>query len=198
MDKLDEIVQEELRMKMKDSSARSRRKSLSVSYTTLVKCHGVAWIFSTNKKVAIYHVPSAVQSVVLRNRLEVDLYFAKHSVRKDFKGFMQHDLKLPKAVVLVNNGSRKKGQSRRSSSTSNNCGGSSASKSTDDGNKKSSVEKNAIRLLVHLVRARPRTSCTGSATFPALPMSRRPACAPSSPERRMTARATSADYRRRK
>lgn len=56
LNKLDKIVQEELRMNMKESFALSSMQSLFVSYKTLSKRYRAAWILSTNEKVTVYRV----------------------------------------------------------------------------------------------------------------------------------------------
>lgn len=80
----------------------------------------------------------ALRIVGVGNRLEADLDFAKQGLSRDFKGFMQHALKLSEAFGLFYIGPHKKGQAGRSSNTSNSRSGSSASKVADDGNKKPS------------------------------------------------------------
>ena len=65
---LDKIVERKLHMNMSDSSAKSRMQSLFVSYTTLLRRHGLAWVLESNQKVAVYHVLSAVRPLDLRNR----------------------------------------------------------------------------------------------------------------------------------
>lgn len=44
LDRLDSIIKAELRMNMKDISSRSRMLSLFVSYTSIIKRHGSAWV----------------------------------------------------------------------------------------------------------------------------------------------------------
>lgn len=88
VDKLDEIVHERFRMNMKDSFTRSFMQSPFVLCTTVVKHHGLVWILRIEKRVAVFHVLSAVPHIVIRNSLEADLYFAERCLCKDFKGFM--------------------------------------------------------------------------------------------------------------
>lgn len=58
----------------------------------------------------MYHVRSAIPPESLRSRLECDLKLSHYQLRKDFRGFMAHAVKLSEAFQLVENGglSRKK------------------------------------------------------------------------------------------
>jgi len=101
------IVDEELRMDMSDRSARSRMQGLFMSYHKLLRRHGLSWVLKANEKTAVYHVLSAIRPYSLKDRLTDDLDFAKHKLRKDFKGFMAHAIKLSEAFQLVDNGPKK-------------------------------------------------------------------------------------------
>lgn len=103
-DTLDKLVEEELRTDMKDKNARSRIETLFVSYRSLLRRHGVSWILKDNEKVAVSHVLSSIRPESLRVRLESDLALSHHDLRKDFKGFMAHAIKLSEAFQLVDNG----------------------------------------------------------------------------------------------
>lgn len=107
MDILDDIVSKELRTNMSDRNAKSRMRNLFVSYRTILRRHGIEWILEDNEKVAVKHVLSAIRPNTLRQRLESDLEFAYHSLKKDFTGFMDHAIKLAEAFQLVDNGKPK-------------------------------------------------------------------------------------------
>ncbi len=74
-EKLDLIVEQDIRMSMKNSSVRSRMQALFLSYSTLLRLHGVAWVLETNTKVDVSHVISANRPHSLTARLEYDLKF---------------------------------------------------------------------------------------------------------------------------
>lgn len=103
-DMLDKIFEDSLRMDMTDNDARSRIEDLFVTYKSLLRRHGVSWVAKENEKVAVYHVLSAIRPVSLRCRLESDLELSHYSLRKDFKGFMAHAIKLSEAFQLVDIG----------------------------------------------------------------------------------------------
>lgn len=67
---------------------------LLVDYQKILRRHGVSWTLQENKKVAVVHVLSAIRPHSIKVRLESDLEFSKTSLKKDFKGFMKHELKL--------------------------------------------------------------------------------------------------------
>lgn len=82
----------------------------------------------------------------LQQRLSDDLDLSQYSLRKDFKGFMRHAVKLADAFQLVDNG-RRRGQNqgpRRNRTDKRGDGGSSSSKSDSSG-KKPAVQKTAKR-----------------------------------------------------
>ena len=107
---LDEIVSRELRMNMSNRNARSRMQQLFVQYHTLLSTHGLIWIVTDNQKLAVGHVLSAVKPTALKERLESDLGFSQHQLKKDFKAFMAHAVKLSEAFQLVDSGRQRKRQ----------------------------------------------------------------------------------------
>ena len=138
---LDEIVLNNLRMNMNDTAATSRVESLFILYIMLLRKHGLSWVQDSNPKVAVYHVLSAIKPKTLCNRLENDLEFGKTELRKDFKGFLTHAMKVAEAFELINDeGKRvkmkpqlqKKGSSSSSKSTDNNSNSSEKSKAIKD------------------------------------------------------------------
>lgn len=68
-------------------------RNLIISYHSILKRHGLAWLVEENKTVAVYHVLSSIRFVPLITRLTSDLDFAQHSLRKAFNGFMKHPIK---------------------------------------------------------------------------------------------------------
>lgn len=104
LDVLDDLVAKELRINMADSNAQSRIENLFISYHTLLRRHGLSWLLTDNQKLAVHHVLSAIRPEILRSRLESDLDFSHHHLRKDFKAFMKHAIKLSDAFQLVDIG----------------------------------------------------------------------------------------------
>lgn len=101
---LDNIVERELRMNMSDRSARSQTETLFVSYLSLLRRNGLKHVIGNTPKLAMYHVVSAVKAPYLRKRLESDLDLKANHIRKDFKGFMEHAVKLSEAFEMLHNG----------------------------------------------------------------------------------------------
>ncbi len=112
-------------MKYSDKSATSRITTLLCDYITLLRKHGLSWILSDSQKVSVYHVLSAIRPYTLQNRLRDDLDFSHHHLKKDFKGFTQHVIKLAEAYQLVQGGGRKPsaGSTRDKGKTSRSGGG---------------------------------------------------------------------------
>ena len=104
LETLDEIVDINLRMNMKDKNSKSRIESLFVSHHSPLRRKGLSWPIEANLKVAVYHVLSAMKPKVLHNRLSSDLQFSKHSLKKNFKDFMKHAVRVSVAFQLVDSG----------------------------------------------------------------------------------------------
>lgn len=93
---------------MSDRSERSRMENLFVDYIVLLRRSGLSWVTKETPKTAVYHVLSAIKPDIVKNRLKSDLDFAYNSLRKDFKGFMRHSIKVSEAFQLVDNGPKTK------------------------------------------------------------------------------------------
>lgn len=102
------IVNKELRTNMADTNAKSRIKNLVHSFDSLLPSHGLSWILDDNQKVAIFHVFSEFRPRYLWTHLQSDRKFLHRSLRKDFKTFLAHAVKLSKAFQLDDNGNPKK------------------------------------------------------------------------------------------
>lgn len=112
LDTLDDIVDRNLRMNMKDKFSKSRMESLFVSYHALLRRNGLSWLIEANARVAVYHVLLAIKPKILQDRLSSDLQFSKHSLKKDFKEFMKHSVRLSEPFQLVDSGPE--GKNKRS------------------------------------------------------------------------------------
>lgn len=97
--------------------------SLDVSYHSILKRHRIAWSLEENQNVDVYHFPSDI-----KHSLESDLYLTQYGLRKGFKGFMKHTIKLSEAFKLVDNDKTRPGNSDGNSKRS---GNDSKSKSND-------------------------------------------------------------------
>ena len=104
LSKLDELVSQELRTDMRDANATSRIQNLFINYMTLLRRHGLSWIIKENQKVAVGHVLSAIRPTSLQSRLDSDLQFSHHDLRKNFQGFLKHATRLSEAFQLLDNG----------------------------------------------------------------------------------------------
>ena len=70
--------------------------------------NGLTWFLEKNQKLAVSHVLSAVKPQTLKDRLESDLEFSHHQLKKDFKSFLDHSLKLSDAFQLLDPGNQRK------------------------------------------------------------------------------------------
>lgn len=93
----DGLFRSKRRMNMREKSAALRLQYLFSSYDALLEEGGLLWVLNSNQKVAVGHVLSAIKPETLQLRLRDDLEFSKHSLRKDFRGFMKHAVALAKA-----------------------------------------------------------------------------------------------------
>lgn len=119
---------------MTDKDARSRIKNLFVSYRSLLSCNGLTWLNQGNEKIAVHYVISEIRTESLRVRLETDLELSHYDLRKDFKGFMSHAIKLSEAFQLVDIGAptkRHKAQDSRNRNNKDKQPGSDKGKSKD-------------------------------------------------------------------
>ena len=107
LEALDDIFERELKMDMKDTNTRSRIETLFVSYHSILRHNGIVWLLDANQKVAVGHVLSAIRPKTLKDRLESDLEFAHHKLKKDFKNFMAHSIKVSEAFQIVDSGPKK-------------------------------------------------------------------------------------------
>lgn len=105
---LDDIISKELVMNMANKNARSRMEGLFISYHTILARQGLSWIIKDNQKLAVAHVLSAIRPQVLKERLEADLSFSQHALKKDFNKFLKHAVRLSEAFQLVDVGPRRK------------------------------------------------------------------------------------------
>lgn len=119
---LDKLVEDELPVDMTDKVARFRFETLFVFYRFLLCRNGLTWFTQENEKIAVYHVFSAICPESLRVHLESDLELSHYELRKDFKGFMYHAIKLSEAFQLVKNGAPTKRHKDRDSLNRHNQG----------------------------------------------------------------------------
>lgn len=104
LDGLEELVRKKLKMNMDNRNAKSRMQGLFASYHSLLSQNGVKWIIDENQKLTVTHVLSAVRPQSLRERLESNLSFSQHALKKDFKEFLKHAVKLSEAFQTVDTG----------------------------------------------------------------------------------------------
>ena len=107
LEALDDIVERELKMDMNDKNARSPIETLFVSYHSILRRNGIAWLLDANQKVTVWHVLSAIRPKTLKDRLEPDLEFTHHKLEKDFKKFMAHTIKVSEAFQILDSGPKK-------------------------------------------------------------------------------------------
>jgi hypothetical protein len=123
LDRLGEIVDQQLKVNMVDTDAGSRMQNLFVSYHTVVRRNSLAWLLTANQKVAFNHALSAVKPETLHTRLSSDLGFAHHNLKKDFKAFMAHAVcKCQLPINSSTSGPRRSQRTRRTPKTSTGAG----------------------------------------------------------------------------
>lgn len=82
-----------------------RNKECAIfSYHIILKRHRLEWLLHENQNVAVYHFLSEIRPVPLKNRIESDLNFSQHSLRKELNGFVKLSVILAEAFQLVDNG----------------------------------------------------------------------------------------------
>lgn len=123
LEKPDKSVDEELRTNMKTSNAKVRMQDLFSTYHTVLRRNGLGRIVKENQKVAFAHIFSAIRQQSSKHRLQSDLAFAHHALKKDFKGFPARAIELAEACQLVDSGSpsrrRRKDDEQRSENQHN-------------------------------------------------------------------------------
>lgn len=123
LDKLDEIVSPEVRTNTNYNNSSAHMQDLFANYHTILSRNGLKWIITDNQKVAVQHGLSAISPASLGDRLQSDLAFSYHPLRKYFKVFLKHAVKLAEAFQLVDSGpspKRHPGKSEGSRSGNNN------------------------------------------------------------------------------
>lgn len=83
-----------------------------MSYSTLLRRHGLKWVRDSNPKMAVGHVVSAINPQQLRTRLPSDLDLAYKYLRKDLKHFIAHALDHLNAFKKVDIGPTYKKQTK--------------------------------------------------------------------------------------
>lgn len=104
VESIDKIVEKDLRTEMTDTDARSRMETLFATYLSLLRRNGLSWVIKDNPKVAVRHVCAAIRPNMLKKRVESDMRFSYAHLRKDFKAFRKHVIRLADAFQLVDNG----------------------------------------------------------------------------------------------
>ena len=106
------LVSLELIMKMANRDAEAHMEGLFVSYHSLFSNHAVVWIISDNQKLSVNHVMSSIKPKYLKERLEADLDFSHHMLKKYFNGFRKHAVELSKDFALLDAGPKKSRKDR--------------------------------------------------------------------------------------
>lgn len=81
----DALVKKNMRMDILNSDALSRMKNLFLDYQKLLRKHGLIWMVEEEQeKVPVKHVISEIRPEKLRTRLESDISFTHHPLKKNF------------------------------------------------------------------------------------------------------------------
>lgn len=91
-------------MDMKNKNASSRMRNLFIDYRNLLCFNSLAWLLEDNQRISVQHVLSAMKPSKLRSRLESDLAFSQHHLKKNFNAFFKHAQNLSDAFQLVDSG----------------------------------------------------------------------------------------------
>ena len=119
LEAIEDLVNAELKMDMKDKSAISRMQRLFISYHMILERNGLAWIIQKQPKLAVYHVVAAIRPHYLRHRIESNLKLSHSHLKKDFKQFLKHALEVAKAFQM-SDGYRRKEKPNNSNTSNNN------------------------------------------------------------------------------
>ncbi len=98
-------------------------QTLFISYHSILRDNGLSLVLENSQRVAVQLVLHAVRPVTLRGRLTDNLESAKYEIRKDFKGFMRHAIKLTEAFQIVDNGRKREANSNTGPRTESARGG---------------------------------------------------------------------------
>lgn len=88
-------------MKMSEHDAKSRMQRLFFSNISLLRHDVVKQITESNRNDTVYHVLSTVRPTHTKERLKLDLKLAYSDLKKNFKGFMKHGIKVSEAFEIV-------------------------------------------------------------------------------------------------
>lgn len=88
----------------------ARLQDLFASFHKIISRNNLNSIVNDNQKVAVQHVLSAIRPTSLREKLESDLSFSHHSLKKDFHGFLKHTFKLAEPFQLFGAGAATEAQ----------------------------------------------------------------------------------------
>lgn len=98
---LHEFLECKLMMNMDNQNARWYIQGLFVNNHSFLSQNGVKGIIKESQKLAVTYVLSDISLQCLRKRLESSLTFSHHSLKKDFKEFLKHTVKLSEAIQFV-------------------------------------------------------------------------------------------------
>lgn len=107
-ERLDELMERKLRINMdKRMPIRGCRVGLQ-TYHSILSQNGVKWIIKENQKLAVTYVLSAIRPQSLHKQLESHVSLSHQELKKDFKKFLTHTVKLSEDFQIVNSGPKKK------------------------------------------------------------------------------------------
>lgn len=98
---LDKIAQSKPRTNMKNTNAKARMQDIFSSCNKILPRNGLDWIVKDNQTVTVAKVLFVIRAQTLKDRLESDISYLQHSLRKDFTDFLAHAIKLAEAFKLV-------------------------------------------------------------------------------------------------
>lgn len=106
LEPLDNIVTDKLRTDMKNNNATARMQDVFTSFQQqfLPVHNALKWINEDKPRVAVQHVLSAIRPQSLHDPLEADQSFAKSELRRAFKGFLKHPIRLAEEFQIVDSG----------------------------------------------------------------------------------------------
>lgn len=91
-------------MKIPLNSSWSRMEFLFLAYTKLMIINGLQWIPQRNQRMELPHVMGAIRPGQLRERLKSDVELHKADLKKNFKGVVEHAIKLAHALKMIDVG----------------------------------------------------------------------------------------------
>lgn len=82
---------------MRHTNALALMQDLFATYHTIFGLNGLELIIEENQKVSVKHVLPLIRTTKLSDRLEYDLSFSYHPLKREFRSLFKHNIKFAEA-----------------------------------------------------------------------------------------------------